>query len=638
MKVLHSWLQDYLGDATPTAEEVADLLTFHAFEIDGLEKVGEDTLIDISILPNRAADCLCHRGIAREISTLIDKPLVNDPFVTRPEMPATDKLKISIEEPLACRHFDLALMNNIKIGPSPDWLQTRLKGLGQRSINNVVDATNYVMLSLGQPLHAYDAGKFKAVGDSHNFHVRLAKSGEVITTLTGEEYVLDESIQVITNEADGALAGIAGIKGGKYAEVDQSTTSIILEAGNFDPSLTRKASQKLKLQTDASKRFENNVSSEIVAYALAACVKLIEEIASGSCEGYAHSHPAVIENQPVSVELSQINSLLGLSLTMPEVIVILSRLGFSFEVDENTVTTTAPFERTDIVIAEDVIEEVGRVYGYQHVASVVPETVPLGEINNRHFYSEKIRGILLDLGFSEVITSSFRKKDEIRLLNALASDKAYLRSSLTENLKEVLDKNISYVDLLGIKDIKVFEIGTVFDKSIDSITEHTSLAFATRQKQTGYTPKDDEVIKSVILKLEEALGVSLESEISNGVAEVNLTKLLEVLPKAEAYESVTVAKEIKYQPFSTYPFIVRDIAMWVGEETKSDTVYELLKTKAGSLCVRLDKFDEFSKDGKTSYAFRLVFQSYDRTLTDEEVSVVMNDIYASINEAGWTVR
>lgn len=638
MKVLHSWLKDYLGDTAPSAEEIADLLTFHAFEIDGLEKFGDDTVIDVSILPNRAADCLCHRGIAREISTLINKPLTSDPFTVRPEMPITEKLKITIDNPEACRHFDLALMSNIKIGPSPDWLQTRLKALGQRSINNVVDATNYVMLSLGQPLHAYDASKFKASGDSHNFHIRLAKSGESITTLTGEKYELDGSIQVITNGSDGALAGIAGIKGGKYAEVDQNTNSIILEAGNFDPGLTRKASQKLKLQTDASKRFENGVSSEIVAYSLVTCVKLIEEIAAGNCDGYAHAHPTVITNKSVSVELSHINSLLGLSLVMTEVTVILDRLGFAYEVDGNVITTTAPQERTDIVIAEDVIEEVGRVHGYQHVASVVPEAVPLIEINQRHFYSEKIRSALLSLGFSEVITSSFRKEDEIRLLNALASDKAYLRSSLIQNLSEVLDKNISYVDLLGVKDVKVFEIGTVFEKNGDTVTEHTSLALAVRQKQTGYNPKDDEVIKSVVTKLEESLGTKFDSTAAKGVVEVNLTELLKVLPKAEAYEAVGVAKEIKYQPFSTYPFIVRDIAMWVGEGITAETVMKLLQEEAGDLCVRLSKFDEFTKEGRTSFGFRLVFQSYDKTLTDVEINGVMDNIYARISESGWEVR
>ncbi len=638
MKVLHSWLKDYLGDDAPTAEVMGDLLTFHAFEIDGLDKVGEDTLIDISILPNRASDCLCHRGIAREIATLVNRPLTVDPFLVRPEMPLTEKIKIEIEKQEACRHFDLALMSDIKIAPSPEWLQTRLKALGQRSINNVVDATNYVMLSLGQPLHAYDAGKFKPDGDTYHFKIRLGKTGETVTTLSGDEYQVDESIQLITNGFDGALAGIAGIKGGKYAEVDQTTTSIILEAGNFEPGLTRKASQKLKLQTDASKRFENGVSSEIVAYALAECVKLITEIAGGKCEGYAHEHPVVIKNQPVSVTLTHINALLGLSLEMKDVTKVLDRLGFLTTVSGEEVTTTAPFERTDIIIPEDVIEEVGRVYGYQHVASVVPETVPLLEINKRHFYSEKIRSVLLDLGFSEVITSSFRNTDAIRLQNALASDKGCLRSSLRPNLEEVLSKNITLIDLLGIKAVKVFEIGTVFEKTTDSVTEHSSLAIAVQQKQTGHTPKDDEILKLVIADMEKSLGVSLPSAVVKGVSEINLTNLLQSLPEPEGYEPVAVAKEKKYLPFSNYPFIVRDIAMWVSEGTASEKVSQLLQSHAGPLCVRLSKFDEFTKDGKTSFGFRLIFQSYEKTLTDEEINVIMNDIYQAVAKEGWEVR
>ncbi len=294
MLISFEWLKEYIGETDLTAQEIADLLGQHSFEIEGLKKVGDDDVIDVDILPNRAADCLCHRGIAREVAALTGKSLTHDPLTTKPNMPETDKIKITIENAEACRHFDLALITGVEVKESPEWLKKRLEAIDQRSINNVVDATNYVMFSLGQPLHAYDAARFEQKDGVWHYGVRFAKEGDKITVLTGEEVELDESIQVITNESSGALAGIAGVKGGDYAEVDENTTTIILEAGNFEPSITRKAAQKLRLQTDASKRFENGISTNVVPHALAEVVELILKIAGGELGGYAYKRPVEI--------------------------------------------------------------------------------------------------------------------------------------------------------------------------------------------------------------------------------------------------------------------------------------------------------------------------------------------------------
>lgn len=639
MKVSHNWLTEYLGDTTPTAEKIAELLTFHSFEIDGVETVGDDQVIDVDVLPNRGADCLCHRGIAREIATLLDVELAHDPLRVDTNMPHTDELAVTIENSEACRHFDLALIKGVQVKESPEWLKRRLAAIGQRSINNVVDATNYVMFSLGQPTHVYDADKFAKEGNRWHFGVRMAKAGEVVTTLGGEEHELDETIQVITNEADGSYAGIAGIKGGAYAELGETTTTIILEAGNFAPHVTRKASQKLKLQTDASKRFENGVSTNVIPYAITELARLVTDIAGGELVGFAHSRPVDIENTSVSVSLTHSNALLGLTLGHAEVEDIFRRLGFTFEAkatDEWVVT--APFERTDIVIAEDVIEEVGRVYGYDNVTSVVPEAVPLTEYNQRHIYSELIRDVLIEHGFSEVITSSFRKKDTIQLQNALASDKSCLRSSLTKNITETLDKNAPLIDLLGVNDSRVFEIGTVFDKTVDSVTEHFSLAFGVRLKASGYTGKEDKVIADILQVLENTLQVKPAATIEKGVAEIDLTQLLTMLPAVREYKAMIPSGDVAYQPFSMYPHMSRDIAMWVGEGIAASEIAGVLNETAGPLRVRTTLFDEFTKDGRTSFAFRLVFQSYEKTLTDEEVNTIMDGVYTAVSERGWEVR
>lgn len=639
MKVVHDWLKEYLGEHTPKPKEIEDLLTFHAFEIEEVETVGMDAVIDIKILPDRGADCLSHRGIARELSALIDKPLIHDPFSEKPPMPQTDKLKITIADPEACRHFDLALVTGVTVKESPEWLKRRLEALGQRSINNIVDATNYVMFGLGQPTHVYDAAKFKQDGDVWHFGVRFAKAGKTIATLGGGEYELDEHMLMITNEADGSYAGLAGVKGGAYAELDGATTDIILEAGNFEPSLTRKTAQKLRLQTDASKRFENGVSTHVVPYALAELVKLILDIAGGELQGYAHARPVDIDNASVPVTLTHINALLGLSLTAEEVEDIFRRLNFIVTQSEaGAWKVTAPFERTDITIAENVIEEVGRIYGYDKVMSVVPESVPLTEFNQRHFYSERVRDVLTERGYSEIITSSFRKKDELQLQNALASDKSCLRSSLMKNISEALDKNAAFTDLLGTTDTRLFELGTVFTKGKGGVSEHLSLGIGVRLRPSGYSGKEDKVLQETLTALEKSLDISLNATVEKGVAEINITELLKTLPAVTEYDPVPPAKEITYQPFSLFPSMSRDIALWVTEGTTAGEVEAILNEQAGPLRVRTTLFDEFTKDGRTSLAFRLVFQSNEKTLTDEEVNVIMEGVYRAVAQKNWEVR
>lgn len=641
MKVLHEWLRDFVGDAMPETKQFEELFTFHAFEIDGVETVAGKEVIDVKVLPDRGADCLSHRGIARELATLTGAPLTDDPLAKSASFaPITEKIKIAIENPENCRRFAGALMTGVTVKESPEWLKSRLEALGQRSINNIVDATNYVMLGLGQPLHAYDAGKFPSRDGVWHFGVRMAKDGEEVTILGGESVELTPAVQVITEAEGDTPVGIAGVKGGQSAEIDGGTTSIILEAASFNPQVTRRGAQAVRLGTDASKRFENNLSPELVPYALSECVRLIQEIAGGTCKGYADVHPKPTRNEPVSVTLAHTNALLGLALTADTVENIFTRLGFSSVRTKEGWSVTAPFERRDIVIPADVIAEIGRVHGYEHVASVLPLPVPLTEVNARHFYSEEMRNLLVGEGFSEVITSSFRKKDTIELANALASDKGCLRSSLSENIREVLNRNIQNVDLLGIREVSVFEIGTVFEKTPDGadVAEHVSLAVGVRTKQTGYSPKDDERVREVLSKLETFFGVALHGTILQGILEIDFTKLIAKLPAPAVYEPFVPEADITFKPFSQYPHITRDIAFWAPESVTAGEIETVLKERAGALLVRIGLFDEFRKDGRVSYAFRLVFQALDRTLTDEEVGTITDTLYGELKNRGFEVR
>lgn len=638
MKVSHEWLKEIYGDTLPPASEIEDLLTFHSFEIEGVEKVGNHEVIDVDILPNRSSDCLCHRGIAREIATLTGDSLKNDPLASSVDLtPVTDKVTVSIEDTTACRRFCAALLTNIKVGESPKWLRERLEAVGQRSINNVVDATNYVMLSLGQPLHAYDAETFPHQ-DTWKFVVRFAQEGEKVVALSDEEYALDPRVQLIVEGEGDTAVGIAGIKGGKKAEVTSGTTTIILEAANFDGAVTRKASQALRLPTDASKRFENEVPREVTPYALKEVVRILEDIAGATCEGYVDTYPNKAIATPVQVTLSKINALLGLALSENDVEPVLLRLGFHFEAVSGGWNVTSGFDRTDITIEEDVIEEVGRVYGYDHVVSRIPDQMPLIEINARQYYTEKLRTTLIEHGYSEVVTSSFQKKDAIELQNALASDKRFLRSSLVKNITEALDKNIANIELLGLDVVRVFEIGTVFTKGDHAIGEHVSLALGVRTKKQGYNPKDDTALEETLALLQELLGVDIPVHKDKGVIECNITELLAVLPAPNQYDPFVQSEDVQFKSFSSFPFIARDIALWVEEDVTAEVVETALSEASGDLCVRTTLFDEFKKDGKISYAFRLVFQSHLKTLTDAEVNKIMDGVTALVGRKGWEVR
>jgi phenylalanyl-tRNA synthetase beta chain len=645
MKVVHTWLKDYLGDALPTPEKVEELLTFHSFEIDGLEEIEGESVIDVSVLPNRASDCLCHRGIARELAALLDVSLVHDPLAEKPELATTDKIVVDIQNTIACPRFTAALITGVSVDESPVWLKKRLNALGVRSINNIVDATNYVMYALGEPMHAYDADLFPQVDGTWKFVVRDARVGETISLLAEGGKDEDRIVELTGTElliVDGSSdtpIGLAGVKGGRYAGVHAGTKNIIIEAAHFHPTVTRKTARRLGIVIDASKRFENEPSRELPPYAQSEIVKLIADIAGGTFEGFVDEYKETKQNPEVVVPVTQVNVLLGLSLSVAEMEHILKRIGATLiHADQNSFTVIGPWERNDLTIAEDFIEEIGRIHGLHNVVSVKPEKHALADVNVKQFYSEAVRQELLQAGFSEVITSSFTNKDEIQLQNSLASDKSYLRSNLQKNLHKVLDHNFTHTDLLGIADVRVFEIGTVFDKTETSVSEHTSIALGIRTKGNGYNPKDDTILKTACETVEQVINTKLDWKLEKGVAEANFTKVLNVLPVATSYPAKEPKSPATYKPVSNYPAMSRDIALWVGESVMAATVESVILQAAGDLVVRLSLFDTFTKDGRTSYAFRLVFQSFERTLTDGEVTTYMNLVYEAVQAKNWEVR
>ena len=783
MLVSKQWLQKYFDKPLPKSDELIRMLTFHAFEVEGAEQIGNDTVIDIDVLPNRSSDCLSHRGIAKEISTILDIPLKKDTLSeNRILEPITSSLKVVVEDDTLCRRFSAAVIEGISVGPTPDWLREHMQALGQKSINNIVDATNYVMFDLGQPLHAFDRNKLTQKDGRYTITVRNAKKGEKITTLTGEEYTLSPNNLLITDGQSDEPIGIAGVKGGKVAEIDSSTKNLIIECANFNPTSVRKTSQFLKLRTDASTRFENEPPVQLTQFALSEVVELILDIAGGKLVGYVDFFPRKPKPYKVGVSVAEVNRLLGSQMEEREIENIFDRFGFEYkkvrpietvlklapeykgtpykysssltfdgvktfdcssftrhlfieggigiprisvdqfvygqEIEEENIqpgdlvfsasgdsnkvhhktvvfmpgvdvpvgvshcglylgegkvihasgtdskgevvieelgesadfknivgyrrmtdndaryVVTVPFERLDLRIKEDLIEEIGRIYGYENIGSDTPKKLDTDVIvNKRFYYTEQIRGLLEKNGFSEVYTYTFRGSGEVELENALASDKNWLRSNLRKGIEESLEFNGRYVDLLGLQTIKIFEFGTVFKKE----KEHNSFALGVCNTKKS---KEDSEMEEIISSISNELGVEIKEEIKDGIFEINFDEVLKKLPQPKTYESIgEEQKKIVYQPISPYPFVLRDIAVWVPKDVQEGEVLKVIKKEAEELLMRTTLFDTYGKDGKVSYAFRLVFQSNEKTLTDDEINKIMENITKKLeSKADWEVR
>lgn len=639
MKISYNWLQTYFAEPLPPADEFAHTLTFGAFEIESVDSVGSDTVVDVKVLPNRAHDCLSHRGIAREYASLSGRVLKVDPLKKpMPQFqPQSKTMKVKVYDFERCQQYCAARIEGVKVGPSPAWLKERIEALGQRSINNLVDATNYVMMDVGTPLHVFDAKKFSENDGVVSIGIRQAKEGEKATILGGKEYTLTPLVTVITDENTNEVVALGGVKGGAIREVTESTTSIIIEAARFHPSITRRAAQSVGIRTDASKRYENMFAESLPRYGLEAVVALIVEIAGGAVEGYAEDGIVTQDMKPVRVTTQRINSVLGFALTDSDIEALFKKQDFAVSVSNGVFTVTPPFERLDIEIEEDLIEEVGRVHGYDSLP-----VIPLQKSDATYFEEklwnakDAVRSALNELGFMEVLTYSLQNTGEVALLNSLAADKGYLRSNLTDDIKRALKTNESHAGYYGEYDtIKIFEIGNVFKKD----GEYTHVCIGVHPLAMK---KRSERANALLLLAKDAIQKALgnahvDHRIDENTVEFSLTA--DVIKDAPRHASLPIADTgIKYQPLSSYPFVLRDIAMWTPEGTSSDSVRSMIRSEAGDLCIRCDQFDTFTKEGKTSYAFHLVFQSFEKTLTDEEVGVVMKKVESALVKIGYSIR
>ncbi len=591
MKVSRLWLNKFFDAPLPSAEELSTALTFHAFEIDGVEKIGEDDVLEVKVTPNRGHDCLGHRGIAKELSAILKLPLAHDPFMVTPVFaPVTTDVSVQIDTPL-CRRYIAGYIKAVKVGPSPQWLREKLEAIGQRSINNVVDAANFVMFNTGQPLHAFDAHKLGSLA----LGVRAARAGEKLIALDKKEYALSEGMLVIT--AGGAVVGLAGIKGGMPAAIDEHTTDIIIESANFEGVSVRKTAQALKLRTDASARFEQEISPELAARGMQNMMEFVMRLLGGEVAGFVDIYPVPQKQQCANVTVEKVNATLGTQLTGADVADAFAHLGLAYKEEAGVFEVQVPPERLDLSISEDLVEEVGRIVGYDQVPTTkLPAFDKLPAINATFYAAEKAREELVAQGYSEIFTSVFADQGERAVANKIGGDKPFLRSSLLPGLQEALQKNKPNKDLLGIKEIKLFEIGVVW-KGGKELTMLGTISEKAEAKEETLKPTE-----------------------------------------ASQYEAHPLSAALRYQNFSKYPYIVRDIALWIPKGTEPTEVLKSIEQNAGELAHKITLFDRFEKEGRISLAYRIIFQSFERTLTEAEANAAMEKVSTAAKGRGWEVR
>ncbi|MFA7000060.1 MAG: phenylalanine--tRNA ligase subunit beta [Candidatus Paceibacterota bacterium] len=597
MKFSYNWLQNYFEEKLPTPEDISEGIIFHSFEVDEMDKVENDTVFDIKILPDRAHDCLSHWGIAKEISAIFDLK-IKDKVYKNFENKYTN-LNIQIQDEKCLRYMG-RVVRNIKVGESPTWLKEKLNAIGQKSINNIVDAANFVMFDLGQPIHCFDLDKLA----SEKLIIRNGKIGEIITTLDKKEVKLDDSILVIADEK--YPLAIAGIKGGTRAEVDNNTKNIVIEVANFNPTTTRKTSKKINIQTDAVKRYENEIPPELCSVTMDAITDMIYSLAGGEVENIVDVYSKKADQRIIETNIEYINKRLGSNFSREEIESVWRKLKFIYEENNGEYKIQVPFLRLDLTGPHDLTEEVIRVMGYDKLVEKLPE-IKINDSKTNNIYHKMLltRERLLNDGYSEVMTYSFRDKGDVEVL-ASAMGKNFLRNNISDGLKESIKLNTLNLPLLDMKEVKVFEIGTVFSKG----GEVMNVAYGDKKN----------------------------------VIEMSLDKFLsiETLPKDVSKQGLGEQKftnKNSFKMWSNYPFITRDIAVWVPNEVESDKLYKVIKENAGELLIKNPYlFDSFTKGEKTSYAYRLVFQSYDKTLTDEEINPIMGKITEKISSLGWEVR
>ncbi len=657
MKFSYNWLNSFFDKDLPEPDKLAEKLMMRFFEVEKVKPMDGDFLIDIDVLPNRASDCFSHFGVAKEIAAIynLDINELKSSF-KEGKTDLEKQVDVKVETDLT-RRYMLTGLTEVKVGETPNFIKKRLKVCGLQSINNIVDITNYVMLETGQPLHAFDGEKVGSV-----IKVRKAKSGEKITTLDGDLKELDDSMIVIADKNDSI--GIAGVKGGQGPEIDKDTNVIYLEAANFDAKTIRKSSKKLKLRTDASNRFAHGLDPELAEKATKRAIHLLQKYADGKpMRSRIDKYPDPVKPKNVKLSLDKTKSLLGVDISKSKVVKILESLSFEVEEDGDFLEVVVPTKRRDVSLEEDLIEEIGRIYGYENIKPIPPKVaVTTPKPNSNLIWEDKIRDILKEVGFvenynytfvNEEIKNIFGYEDLIEMKNPVSSEYKYLRPELLPLLlKNIKDNEKRF------NNVDVFEIGKVFSGKEEKIIGVATTSQNFRElkgvvdliveKITGKVPEYENDSRQ--WSTEKAAQISLNGEILGCLGEVkpDLLKELKVNSKPLVFQvdfeklaSLAIDKH-KYEKIVKFPVSVKDISILIPEEVAFKKVISIVQKAAGSLLTDVGLFDLYQGDGVPegikSLGLRLSFQAKDRTLSREEINNLLEKIISSLEKSGWEVR
>jgi len=620
----------------------------------------EDTIYELDIHKHRNNDCYYHIGFAYEISAILNKK-VKMPEISFKEIDDDINNHFNLDiKTKKCPYYLAKMVTNVEVKESPDFIKKRLTSAGMRSINNVVDISNYVMLEYGQPLHFFDKEK---LGDK--IIVRDAEENEMITTLDEKTRTLSEKDIVISNAKE-AIA-IAGVMGGLNTEVDNNTKTILIESAIFDPVSIRYTAQNQNLKSEASIRFGKGLNYEYTDLAINRACQLLEKYANAKVLKGIVKYDTVDKSEKiVKFKSEDINKMLGITISVSDMEKELDRLDFKYEIKDNEFIVTIPKRRLDIdPNVNDIAEEIGRLYGYNNLVSTLPKTNIrkggyIGDVKYRKLFSKRLRTLGLNETKTYTLTSpdmantfKYELRENAILPNPMSIDKSIVRTTLIPSLINVY----TYNKTRKVEDIMLYEISKTYDKNYNEDIKISILMkgnYITNKWQNNKIKTDFYVIKGIIENLldyagfknryefqvdnipnmhpgmsarilldREPLGIigrvhpsTLKDEVY--VAEISLTKLIKPI------------KPIKYKESSKYPEIKKDMAFIVDKETTSKEIETEIKRAGGRLLTNIDVFDVYTgenvKENEKSIAYNLTFSSTEKTLTDEEVMEVFNNI------------
>ncbi len=638
MKFNYKTLERLIPDIPPI-EMVAEKITAHLFEIESYK----NNVLDIKILPNRYSDAACYRGIAREIAAICKLPF-KEPKMATPKPAHKNRIQPTIEVPNLCRRLMACRIEGISLGTAPTWMKDALTTYGIRSVNGIVDITNYVTIETGQPLHAFDADRM----EGNELTARQAHEGETVETLDGKKITLNPSALVLS-DARNAL-DIAGIKGGTRAEITTKTKNIVLTAGNFDGTLIYKTAKRVGITTDASIRFSHAISPVLVEQGMKRAIELIYQICEGKIGITSDAYPKPPKPFPLFFEIKRCNAITCLALTEAQCFADLKKLGFTVSGKK----VTPPPERTDITRFEDLTEEITRLAGYANVPCIppriaisAPASAPLRALK------DSVQDLLVSFGFSEILTRSFAAEGEVALENPLAPEQLFLRSSLAGGMIKALLHNAKFFNTTAL-----FEIGSVFHKKathepmeeirciIGMISKdaneqesfrracgaaqelHTLLGIPDWQITTENTQPTFSMgqtgIKEACVE-DKLLGIIKRDEGGGAYIEFSLTKILPHIKRVKHFKEIP-----------KYPSIVRDVSFIVEKGVKAGAVMDAAwhDTPNDLQDIRFMGLYEGKgvPAGKKSVTLRFVFQSPDRTLTDAEADSFLSYVMDAMRE------